>query len=127
MTMLKTTEEIAQANGQPEGAPAQAPTPVATPTPIPVLVTAAHVPNAGDVNALVEAAHEHIEKLVNAELAQIQTTLAAAWRAAEASLAKSQAEVAALTQAYNVLEAKYHAAERKVAVLEEVRASLQKL
>ncbi|GEM_PF-5087900 len=119
MTMLKTSEDIAQANGQ------AAPSPAATP--IPVIVTPVHVPTAADVTTLVEAAHEHIEKMVSAELAQIQSTLATAWRASEVNLAKAQADLAALTQAYQQLEAKHQAAERKVAVLEEVRASLQKL
>jgi len=115
--MLKTNEEIAAANAP--AAPAA--------TPIPVIVTTPHVPNAMDVTTLVEAAHEHIEKLVSAELSQIQVTLAAAWRASEASLAKAQAELAALQQAYAQLQAMHQAAERKVAVLEEVRLSLQKL
>ena len=116
--MLHSTEEIAAANA------AAAAT---TPTPIPVIVTPVHVPNAGDVNALVEAAHEHIEKLVSAELTQIQSTLSAAWRAAEANLAKANADLAALQQAYAQLQAAHAASERKVAVLEKVRASLQEL
>lgn len=118
--MLKSNEEIAAANATPVAAPA-------APTPIPVIVTSAHVPNATDVNTLVEAAHEHIEKLVSAELNQIQVTLAAAWRASEANLAKAHAELAAIQQAYAQLQAQLQAAERKAAVLEEVRLSLQKL
>ncbi|MEA3200164.1 MAG: hypothetical protein QOE90_1592 [Thermoplasmata archaeon] len=118
--MLKTNEEIAQAN-------AEAAAGTSAPTPIPVIVTPVHVPAATDVTTLVEAAHEHIEKLVNAELANIGATLAAAWRTAEANLAKAQADIVALQQVNRTLEARLAAAERKAAVLEEVRASLQKL
>lgn len=120
--MLKSNEEIVQANVE-----AVAAAPAAAPTPVPVLVTPVHVPDAHDVTALVEAAHEHIEKLVTTELAAIQNTLAVAWRAAEANLAKATAENSLLRQQNEALQAKCLAMERKLAVLEEVRASLQKL
>lgn len=96
-------------------------------TPIPVTVTPpspAHVPSSADVAALVEAAHEHIERLVNAELAGIQQTLAAAWRSCEESLAQSRAELADLRKQHEALKALYADAEKKVAVLDDVKRKL---
>lgn len=99
----------------------------AGPTPIPVIVTPqppAHVPTSADVGALVEAAHEHIEKLVSAELGNIQQTLASAWRASEEALVQARTELAELRRQHEALKVLHAEAERKVAVLEEVKKRL---
>lgn len=96
-------------------------------TPIPVVVTPtapAHVPSSADVAALVEAAHEHIERLVNAELSTIQQTLAAAWRSCEENLAQTRAELTELRKQHEALKALYADAEKKAAVLDEVKRKL---
>ena len=98
----------------------------AAPTPIPVIVTAppAHVPTSADVGALVEAAHEHIEKLVSAELANIQNTLATAWRASEEALVQARAELTELRRQHEALKLLNAENERKLVVLEEVKKRL---
>ena len=108
-------------------APAAAPAaPATVGTPIPVIVTAppAHVPTSADVAALVEAAHEHIERLVSAELSTIQTTLASAWRASEEALVQARAELTDLRRQHEALKLLNADNERKVAVLEDVKRKL---
>lgn len=104
---------------------AAAPAPAAG-TPIPVIVTAppAHVPTSADVAALVEAAHEHIERLVSTELSTIQQTLASAWRASEEALVQARAELTELKRQYEALKLLNAENERKVAVLEDVKRKL---
>jgi hypothetical protein len=103
-----------------------APAPATVGTPIPVIVTAppAHVPTSADVGALVEAAHEHIERLVSTELSTIQSTLASAWRASEEALVQTRAELADLRRQHEALKLLNAENERKLAVLEDVKRKL---
>lgn len=119
-----TSDPAAPAVAAPAPAtPAAAP----TPTPIPVIVTSqplGHVPTSADVGALVEAAHEHIERLVSAELSTIQNTLATAWRASEEALLQARAELTELRRQHEALKLLNAENERKLAVLEEVKKKL---
>ena len=112
--------DAAASPADPAAAPAQGA------TPIPVIVTAppAHVPTSADVAALVEAAHEHIERLVSSELATIQTTLASAWRASEEALVQARAELTDLRRQHEALKLLNAENERKVAVLDDVKKKL---
>lgn len=117
--------ELAASDGAAPASAAPAASPAATP--IPVIVTPqapAHVPTSADVAALVEAAHEHIERLVSSELSTIQQTLASAWRASEEALAQARAELTDLRRQHEALKVLHADAERKVAVLEEVKKRL---
>lgn len=91
--------------------------------PVPVVVNA-HVPHSADVAALVEAAHEHIETFVSTELANIQTTLSTAWRVTEEALSQTRAELAELRRQHEALKALYAEAERKGALLDDIKKRL---
>lgn len=126
---LATDGAAPTAAANPAPAPAAGSTPSAAPTvtPIPVIVTPqplGHVPTSADVGALVEAAHEHIERLVSAELSTIQNTLATAWRASEEALMQTRAELGELRKQHEALKVLHAENERKLTVLEEVKKKL---
>lgn len=99
----------------------------AAPAPIPVTVTqpqASHVPSSEDVGELVESVHQHIETLVSEELANIKGTLSAAWRSTEEALRQARAELEDLRRQHEALKVLHADAERKAALLDEIKKKL---